>query len=340
MAGLQFLPRMSVLLVGLMLLLAMPQATSAQATGSITGLVQAADTRVPVPEARVAITGPGVREATTADRAGRFAFTSLAPGVYRITVEKETFAFDVLRAPGVKVDAGATTSVTVDLQRAGIIIGDVQDDRGNPRSRVPVTAIRKIESGTTTQPGTQRTTNDLGEFRLDGLLAGEYLVLASPPSARVTTGALMPTYYPTTTDQKTASTVTVRPGETVAGVFITMVSAAAFEISGVVVDEQGQPLPRIIVTFVFSAVQTGARDQGTMQVQVQGLMTRADGTFRITGLGPGTYRLTPLQPPAPPGIITQVEVSAAAVKGNNSTVKVDVRDANVSGVTIVMRPPQ
>ena len=326
--------------VGVALLLAMPQAPPAQATGALTGQVQEAGTRAPVPDARIAITGPGVREATTADHAGRFAFPSLAPGVYRIAIEKETFAFDVLRAPGVKVTAGTTTSVTFDLQRAGIIVGDVRDERGNPRSGVPVTAIQKIEGGTSTMPGRQRTTNDLGEFRLDGLLAGEYVVLASPPSARVTTGALMPTYYPATTEQKAASTVTVRPGETAANVFITMVSAPAFEISGVVVDEQGTPLPRIVVSFVFSAVQTGAPDQGTMQVRVQGLMTRQDGTFRITGLGPGTYRLTPLRPPSPPGIINQMEVTAAAVKGNSSTVKVDVRNADVSGVTVVMRTPQ
>ena len=241
-------------------------------------------------------------------------------------------------APAVKVEAGFTASITFDLHRAGVIVGEVRDDRGSPRSNVPVTAIRKIEGGTSTLPGTQRTTNDLGEFRLDGLLPGEYVVLASPPASRITTAVLMPTYYPAATDQKAAGTVMVRAGETSASVFITMTSAQPLEIAGVVVDEQGQPLSGILVSFVYSAVQTGAPNQGTLQVRAAGVRTRADGTFRITGLGPGSYRLTPLRPPAPPGILNEIEITAAAVKGNQSTVKVDVRSANVSGVTIAMRP--
>jgi carboxypeptidase family protein len=331
---------MSVLLAGLMLLLATPQAAPAQATGSIAGLVQAADTQIPIPDARILITGPGVRDMTTADGSGRFTFTSLAPGVYRITIEKETFAYDVLGAPGVKIAAGVTANVTFNLQRAGIIVGEVRDDRGNPRSGIPVTAIRKIDGGTTTQPGTQRTTNDLGEFRLDGLLEGEYVVLASPPSGGVRTVALVPTYYPAATDRNAANTVIVKAGETIGAVFIAMASAPAFEITGTVVDEQGQPQPRVIVSFVFSAVQTAAPTQGTLQVRVAGVTTRADGTFRITGLRPGTYRLTPLREPTPPGIMNEIELASATVKGNASTVKVDLRDANVSGVTIVMHPPQ
>jgi hypothetical protein len=315
------------------------QAGTPTGTGSVTGLVRDAGSRTPVADARVAITGPGVRETTTADHAGRFAFASLPTGVYRITVEKESFAFDPVTMPAIKVDARVTTAVTVDLQRAGAIVGDVRDERGNPRRGVPVTAIRKVAGGTATMPGRQQATNDLGEFRLDGLLAGEYVVLASPPTARVSSGALMPTYYPATISQDAASTVTVRPGETAANVFITMVSAAAHEISGVVVDEQGNPLTGVVISFVFQAVQTGAPGQGSMQARIQSLRTRADGTFRITGLGPGTYRLTPSPAPAN-GPLNQLEVMSAAIKGNNSTVNVDVRDADVSGVTVVLRPPK
>ena len=107
---------MSVLLAGLMLLVA-TQATPPQTTGSISGVVQAADTQIPIPDARILITGPGVRDTTTADGSGRFTFTSLAPGVYRITIEKETFAYDVLGAPGVKIAAGVTANVR--CRRAG-----------------------------------------------------------------------------------------------------------------------------------------------------------------------------------------------------------------------------
>ena len=326
---------MLAILLGVALLTTLEQSGTAPATGSIAGQVREAGSHSPIADARVSISGPGVHEATTADSAGQFRFASLAPGRYRIDVDKETYAFDFVGAPSIAVNARTTTSVTVEMQRAGVIVGEVRDDRGSPRGGVPVTAIRKIAGGTQSVPRPQQTTNDLGEFRVDGLVAGEYIVLASPPTPRVNSAALMPTYYPATTDRNAASTVDVSSGGT-ANVAITMVSAPAYEITGVVVDEQGLPLAGVAVSFVFQSIQTGAPREGGLQVRAERLLTRADGTFRIAGLGPGTYRLTPT-PAGPPGTRNELELVTTAVNGNSSTVGVDVRDADVAGVRIVMR---
>ena len=85
-------------------------------------------------------------------------------------------------------------------------------------------------------------------------------------------------------------------------------------------------------------VTSAATNEPLASAQVEAVGATGAVAARATTNQDGRFRLTPLRPPAPPGILNEIEVSAAAVKGNRSTVKVDVRNANVSGVTIVMRP--
>jgi hypothetical protein len=179
-------------------------------------------------------------------------------------------------------------------------------------------------------------TNDQGEYRVDRLVPGEYVVLASPADKRTPDTAVMPTYYPSVTDQKSATTVELFAGQTTTGIDVTMLPVAAYEISGTVVDEQNHPV-RAMITFVSQSVQTWVPNQSAgLRVRVTAVMTRADGTFRITGLCSGSYRLTPLPAPVNPRQQLTPEVSAAAVNGNRSTRQVDVHDASVNGVTIVL----
>jgi protocatechuate 3,4-dioxygenase beta subunit len=318
------------------LLFALPQRDARSATASVSGSVVEAVSHAAIPNARVAIAGNGVRESTTADNDGRFTFAGLPPGSYTLTADKEGFAFDLLAPPGVIVAEGQTVMATIEMPRAAVIVGDVRDEQGNPRSGVAVHLKRKMKTGGTDGRPPAPDTNDLGEFRVDRLLPGEYLALATPPNKPASGRALMPTYYPSATDQKDALTVTVEAGAT-AAMSITMRSAPAHEITGAVVDEQGRPL-RAMIVFVAQSVQTWAPGQSaSLNASVASLITRQDGTFRIAGLGPGTYRLTPLPAPEAPPQRLPLDVVSAAVNGNRSTTRVDVRDANVSGVTIVMR---
>lgn len=325
-------------LLAIGLLVALPQGGASTATASLEGYVRDAASRAPIANAFVVLSGAGVRKATTSDSQGRFAFASLAPGRYNLTAVGEGFAFDPATGPVAVLTAGRATAVDIEMTRAAVIVGEVRDEQGNPRSGMSVTVIRKPKAGGTEMPPLEPAlTNDRGEFRVDLLPPGEYLVLASPPDKRTSDAAVMPTYYPSVTDQKSATTVTLVSGQTATGINVTMQSAPAYEITGIVVDEQGRPV-RAMITFVAQSIQTWVPNQSTgLRVRVSAFVTKADGTFRITGLGSGSYRLTPLPAPAAPPPQLPPDVTTAAVYGNRSTLQVDVRDASVNGVTIVFR---
>jgi hypothetical protein len=324
-------------LLGLGLLIAPPQG-AASAAASLVGSVREAGSRASIPNARVILAGSGVLKTVTADSQGRFAFADLPPGRYGLLAEMEGFAFDRSSAPGAILVAGRSTMVDLEMSRAAVIAGEVRDERGDPRSGISITVIRRAKAGGTEMwPQDAALTDARGGFRVDGLLPGEYLVLASPADKRTPDVAIMPTYYPSVTDQKSATTIALVPGQTATGINVTMQSTAAYEITGTVVDEEGRPV-RAMIAFVSQSVQTWVPNQSAgLRVSISALTTRADGTFRIAGLGSGSYRLTPLPAPEAPSQQLPPEVTAAAVNGNRSTLQVDVHDASVNGVTIVFR---
>jgi hypothetical protein len=140
-------------------------------------------------------------------------------------------------------------------------------------------------------------TNDLGEFRLYGLMPGTYIVSASPNGigamsfmagggAMTVIGAndgsdgFAPTYYPGSVSENDAQPITVSTGQETTVAFA-LVPTRLARVSGMVRTSQGQPAANVF--FGVRSSDTGGFGFGGS--------TGPDGTFTLMNVPPGEYFL-------------------------------------------------
>jgi hypothetical protein len=304
------------LLGSLWLALSLSQAapgTQAVTTGQIAGRVTVEGTNTPVARARITLM-PGspptgqmwMPPQTLTDRDGRFVFAGLAPGSYRIDVQKTGFAPPAVpgRAPATQVSAGQTTEIALTLLKGAVIAGRLLDESGEPATDVSVMAMYRVDVSTTgaaaprfmPAPGAGQQTNDLGEFRIASLAPGEYYVAVMPgggspfggptvaPTGNGTTNTI--TYYPGTADQAAAHTISVAPGETVANIVFSLQSVPSFRVSGRVVDQNDAPVAGAVVMLM------GDPASNAFMGPTGNARTDDDGGFTIAEVPSGTYRVS------------------------------------------------
>ena len=208
-----------ILLCSLLVALSLSQAPSAaDSPGRVSGRVTVEGANTPVAGASIVLVsvGFGARrplQQTLTGQDGRFVFDGVAPGTYRISADKTGYApLDQARIGPVRVVAGQTIDLDLQLQKGVALAGKVLDPAGDPLAYVRILVLRRGAPPGAIRPLTQ--TNDLGEFRVAGLPPGEYLIVAGPPmfargAPAATGGAVRTTttmtYYPGTTDQAKAS---------------------------------------------------------------------------------------------------------------------------------------
>lgn len=285
---------------------------------------------------------------TRTDDQGAFEFKALPAGSYRVNAATGQFAAQYLPLsfgarrpmmdPGTPIDLadGQTfDKATIALPRGGVIVGRVTDDGGEPMARVQVYSLL-YPSGTNRG---QRTgggfnqTDDLGQFRLFGLQPGEYAIVAEarmntfmPPNMAQPDGdedrsGFLTTYFPATADEGAAQRVRVRSGSETPGVEIRMSRGRLYRMSGLVMDSQGRPLPRV-------NGMVGRRTGGTAMFNT-GFSTDEQGRFQMQNLQPGTYRIVirqrqqnfgPNGPEGDPGEMASVPVTLAGADVENLTI--------------------
>src|SRR5256885_890062 len=172
-------------------------APATASAGAISGRVTVEGTDTPLADARVMLMpagrpmmqGPFTPPQAVTDQDGRFVFRGLKPGEYRISVQRTGYAS--LEEPGrgriVTLAAGQSIdNLQLQLQKGGVISGRVLTPSGEPAVDIRVMALRRVAPPgmaarllPAPMQGMQQT-NDLGEFRLAGLAAGDYYVSAAP----------------------------------------------------------------------------------------------------------------------------------------------------------------
>jgi hypothetical protein len=149
-------------------------------------------------------------------------------------------------------------------------------------------------------PGAQ--TNDLGEFRLHSLPAGEYFIQVAPPLNRAGAPpsgsseqalALVPTYFPGTTDWQAAQPIDLAAGQTAGDFTVVMVQVPAYRVSGIVRDESGEPFPNVRVRLVAEGSDASSTAVANALNQAR---TDEKGAFALPSVISGSYRLLAVPP--------------------------------------------
>jgi hypothetical protein len=303
-----------------------------QGTPSIEGTVVHALSQQPVAGTQIVavpVGGQWKESRTTAtDAAGQFSIGNLAPGSYRLFFEHDGFVRGdyAQRAPGkagvpIEIAAGKSVmGITVHLTPTATIYGRVTNSASNdPVVNATVRALKPTyRDGERSLQAVQSVqTNDLGEYRLFGLIPGRYFLSVTPiPSPSIEGGTLTtpsgggfsiqqlqnilavgnpidpraldngaePTIYlPGTTDAVAAASIDLKAGASYRAPDLRTVRTRSFGIRGQFVDETGQPV---------SATSVSLRRANSNESIRTNLMQQNRNTFEFSGILPGAYEIS------------------------------------------------
>ncbi len=252
--------------------------------GVIAGVITAEDTGVPIGNIHVTAysttSSYETRSGISVDLTGAFYVDGLNTSRYKLRFYDPSGRYvaeyynnkpDQPSADAISVTAGLTTTIRVQLSRAGMIAGVVTaKDTGMPMGYVNVTAYDAVSG--IAQSGA--TTSLSGTFRIGGLNPGQYKLHLLDPSYWYA-----PQYYDDKPDLSSADVISVAAGMTTT--VNAQLSLLGILAGAVTIRDSGEPAAGIYL-LVYDSVN---------EDMVRSSITSPDGTFRIGGLNTGHYKL-------------------------------------------------
>ncbi len=254
--------------------------------GSITGRVVSKETGKPLPGVCVSAedTSANFFGFGGTNSSGHYRVTGLNTGTYRLTFAS---CSDLELRPVVSARLHAVTGRTVagpdvamSAQREGAITGTVRSGAPHPTrtAGVCVDAIPVAGQDDGAFEGVA-TTDRGGFYHLSGLVPGRYKVFLGDPACYTDPGGLVPQWFDARSSPKTATVITIHPGQTMRSV--SAVLKPDGWISGTV-SGPASPARALAGTCVVATPVTG--HQAPMLA-----ISAASGHYRLGPLTPGRY---------------------------------------------------
>ncbi|HKQ91166.1 MAG TPA: carboxypeptidase regulatory-like domain-containing protein [Blastocatellia bacterium] len=267
------------------------------------------------------------------DAEGRYRLTNVAPGKYRVSVfapaqvvegERDSLTSGKI----VNVAEGDNVEdVDFSLTRGVVITGKVTDEKDRPVIAAPVKAYnlgvdgRRRSAASLSLAFVRWDTDDRGIYRIFGLEAGRYLVVADIGFGGGTGHGYLRTFHPDAVEEAQARIVEVKSGEEAANIDIKVAPMPkGYVVTGRVVErETGEPIPG--VTVGYNATGRGGSGSGSGSS-----VTNALGEFRFLNVSPSSYRAY--------AFALDLNARSGGVTTIIDDIKFDVVDGDVSGLEI------
>lgn len=276
------------------------------ATGIVRGRVVSASTGAPLHRVQITLTGAvqAIAPVVTNTR-GEYEVTNVAAGSYTVTARRLgylTMQYGQRRVaerglPVVVADNEVVPKIDFALVRGGVLAGLITDDVGTEYAGVRVDALefKYVRGRRTPVTAATTTTNDLGQYRLAGLLPGSYLIRASTMDTwsnneGTASFTFVPTYYPGVNAVSDGEMITVAPSQEQASLNFALRPGRAARIFGRY-EASGNAT---ISGQAISLSVTGRTIGNAVQSNAGAGSTRTDqnGTFEFRNLAPGEYTVS------------------------------------------------
>lgn len=305
-------------------------------SGVVEGSVVDAVTKAPIAGAVVKLLqGRNPVHSGETDAQGVFLIDGVQQGEYRVVIDKPDYMRLAPDHPAAKTfamsEASPKVSLRAELVPFGQVTGRALSPMGKPMKDVPV-VMRRLWDAEWIQI---TVSGDGGVFRFSRLEPGTW-ILAVSPSHRVASSdpavkqkpveppaeeeGLMvrwvATFFPDVTDMAGAGRIVVRPGTVLDGYDIKIRTMPARRLSGVVIDQEGKPVPKASVWLT---------DLAAMGSNGANMTTDGDGRFDTDSAMDGDWRIFATHGP-----------HDQAIKG---FVELYVSRRNVSGIEVRLTGP-